>query len=238
MSEAADPAERQQQENLLLSFENPNYQFEKQLKSLDQARIDDHLNSNFQPNSLGTYEELCQELKIYTELSGEGVVENNKQQNNRWTYAQLNTQSMGVLSSPKVTAAAEEEEEEEEKSDIPKGEEDAAPNLAKHKTTAEPCDLADGWEMHEDEAGLYFWHIKSGTIQREIPKAFKESTKATAAVGGKIRLSKSSTSSNIARFQSGDLEQKRKSLPPTAEVPRPLMPEDSSSCMQASHRSN
>ena len=69
---ASDEEQNQQQqqkqsENLLLSFENPNYQFEKQLKSMDQARIDDHLNSNIEPNM---YEELCKELKLYTELSG------------------------------------------------------------------------------------------------------------------------------------------------------------------------
>ena len=58
---------QQQPENLLLSFENPNYQFEKQLKNMDQARIDDHLNSNIEPNM---YEELCKELKLYTDLSG------------------------------------------------------------------------------------------------------------------------------------------------------------------------
>ena len=54
-------------EKLLLSFENPNYQLERQFKSMDQARIDDHLNSNIEPNM---YEELCKELKLYTELSG------------------------------------------------------------------------------------------------------------------------------------------------------------------------
>ena len=70
MEEAiADEQQHQQQtpDSLLLSFENPNYQFEKQLKSMDQARIDDHLNSNIEPNM---YEELCNELKIYTDLSG------------------------------------------------------------------------------------------------------------------------------------------------------------------------
>ena len=56
-------------EKLLLSFENPNYQLERQFKSMDQARIDDHLNSNIAPNMM--YDELCRELKIYTELSGE-----------------------------------------------------------------------------------------------------------------------------------------------------------------------
>ena len=72
MEEASTAAQEEQQQqptsdSLLLSFENPNYQFEKQLKNMDQARIDDHLNSNIEPNM---YEELCNELKIYTELSG------------------------------------------------------------------------------------------------------------------------------------------------------------------------
>lgn len=31
-------------------------------------------------------------------------------------------------------------------------------------------DLPFGWEKHEDNDGPYFWHIKSGTIQREPPK--------------------------------------------------------------------
>ncbi|KFB41666.1 hypothetical protein ZHAS_00009292 [Anopheles sinensis] len=30
-------------------------------------------------------------------------------------------------------------------------------------------DLPPGWEKHEDNGGPYYWHIKSGTIQREPP---------------------------------------------------------------------
>ncbi|CAH1777420.1 unnamed protein product [Owenia fusiformis] len=30
-------------------------------------------------------------------------------------------------------------------------------------------DLPPGWEKHEDENGAYYWHIKSGTIQRDPP---------------------------------------------------------------------
>ena len=29
--------------------------------------------------------------------------------------------------------------------------------------------LPAGWERHEDDDGPYYWHIKSGTIQREMP---------------------------------------------------------------------
>ncbi|XP_070494127.1 protein Fe65 homolog isoform X3 [Chironomus tepperi] len=34
--------------------------------------------------------------------------------------------------------------------------------------------LPPGWERHEDNGGCYFWHIKSGTIQREMPVWPKE----------------------------------------------------------------
>ena len=216
--------EQQQQssspESLLLSFENPNYQFEKKLQSMDQARIDDHLNSNIEPNM---YEELCNELKIYTELSGKiesfNCVENVnvtkhdfagegiENKSNRWTYAQLNSTAMGVLSSPQTEkeVSCEKDREEEE-------------NQRKEQKVVKHGDLTEGWEMHEDEGGLYFWHVKSGTIQREIPPAFQNSS---------AKLTKSSTSSNICKLQSqqpqssstnsassDNVEQKRKSLPP------------------------
>ena len=29
--------------------------------------------------------------------------------------------------------------------------------------------LPPGWERHEDSEGAYYWHVKSGTIQRERP---------------------------------------------------------------------
>ena len=29
--------------------------------------------------------------------------------------------------------------------------------------------LPSGWEAHEDEDGAYYWHIKSGNIQRDFP---------------------------------------------------------------------
>ncbi|VEN63171.1 unnamed protein product [Callosobruchus maculatus] len=36
-------------------------------------------------------------------------------------------------------------------------------------------ELPPGWEKHEDEDGPYYWHIKSGTIQREMPAFNKDS---------------------------------------------------------------
>ena len=32
-------------------------------------------------------------------------------------------------------------------------------------------ELPPGWEKHEDDEGAYFWHVKSGTIQREPPQS-------------------------------------------------------------------
>ena len=34
---------------------------------------------------------------------------------------------------------------------------------------AEAGALPSGWERHEDSEGAYYWHVKSGTIQRERP---------------------------------------------------------------------
>ncbi|KAL0273351.1 UNVERIFIED_CONTAM: hypothetical protein PYX00_006040 [Menopon gallinae] len=39
--------------------------------------------------------------------------------------------------------------------------------------------LPPGWEKHEDNDGPYYWHIKSGTIQREPPEDFKEFNSTT-----------------------------------------------------------
>ena len=161
---------------------------------------------------------------------GEGI-ENNKQ-NNRWTYAQLNPQTMGVLSSPQTEkeVSCEKEQPLENNQAIAKSDQkdndDTGVGGVGPTTPSKPAiDLEDGWEMHEDEGGLYFWHVKSGTIQREIPKAFKESTP-------KSRLTKSTTSSNLASKphqscqQSSshqvDVEIKRKSLPPPALASSPI----------------
>ncbi len=60
-----------------LSFENPNYTLENLPPGIDKARIDDHLNSNIQPSDSfesQVYQELCDELKVYADLSGKKTV--------------------------------------------------------------------------------------------------------------------------------------------------------------------
>uniref|UniRef100_A0A182QHL1 WW domain-containing protein n=1 Tax=Anopheles farauti TaxID=69004 RepID=A0A182QHL1_9DIPT len=64
----------------------------------------------------------------------------------------------------------EEEDAEEEELDRDGGDEkgkreDIEAIEDKDKTK----DLPPGWEKHEDNGGPYYWHIKSGTIQREPP---------------------------------------------------------------------
>jgi amyloid beta (A4) precursor protein-binding family B protein 2 (Fe65-like) len=43
-------------------------------------------------------------------------------------------------------------------------------------------ELPIGWERHEDESGPYFWHIPSGTIQRERPFGHSLDTNKTDSV--------------------------------------------------------
>lgn len=31
------------------------------------------------------------------------------------------------------------------------------------------AEVPTGWEKHEDDEGAYYWHIATGTIQREMP---------------------------------------------------------------------
>ncbi len=139
------------------------------------------------------------------QILGDGV--ENLKQNQRWNYAQLNAQSMGVMASPQT-------ELEKEVSCEKEGPSTAVQPEKKATEKKKPDQLADGWEMHEDEGGLYFWHVKTGTIQREIPAALKNSTP---------RLTKSSTSCQLSKQQvtsaasaAEPIEEKRKSLPPPA----------------------
>lgn len=56
-------------------------------------------------------------------------------------------------------------------------------------------DLPFGWEKHEDNDGPYYWHIKSGTIQREPPLFPKESANATQPCNNDIKSTTTTPSS-------------------------------------------
>lgn len=63
----------------------------------------------------------------------------------RWGYAQLHVQSMGITGQPTLEQP------------------DGDNNLQEEA-------LPEGWERHLDDDGAYYWHIRTGTIQRERPR--------------------------------------------------------------------
>ena len=93
---------------------------------------------------------------------------------------------MGVLSSPQTE---KEVSCEKKTTDSPSSEVAKSDNKISKLENTKTESLVDGWEMHEDEGGLYFWHVKSGTIQREVPSAMRVTP----------RLTKSSTSSQVSK---------------------------------------
>ncbi|XP_066258029.1 protein Fe65 homolog isoform X1 [Euwallacea similis] len=89
--------------------------------------------------------------------------------------------------------------------------------------------LPPGWEKHEDNDGPYYWHIKSGTIQREMPVLDSEKEKSDSKTGFKesdfissfessMTVTRSSTSSALDleaddRKRKEELALKRRSFP-------------------------
>uniref|UniRef100_A0A8D8BKZ1 Protein Fe65 homolog n=1 Tax=Culex pipiens TaxID=7175 RepID=A0A8D8BKZ1_CULPI len=77
-----------------------------------------------------------------------------------------------------------------EDDDVDGDEEDKQEDIDAIEDKDKTNDLPPGWEKHEDNGGPYYWHIKSGTIQREPPVWPKEppttqeltKTNVTAAV--------------------------------------------------------
>ncbi|XP_058829100.1 protein Fe65 homolog isoform X2 [Topomyia yanbarensis] len=79
-------------------------------------------------------------------------------------YALPNKRKQEVGEVPPEDELDDDEEEEKGKHEDIEGIEDKD----------ETKDLPPGWEKHEDNGGPYYWHIKSGTIQREPPVWPKE----------------------------------------------------------------
>ncbi|XP_060532053.1 protein Fe65 homolog isoform X2 [Cylas formicarius] len=97
-------------------------------------------------------------------------------------------------------------------------------------------DLPPGWEKHEDNDGPYYWHIKSGTIQRELPLFDLDKEKSDTKLGFKesdlissfetaMTVTRSNTSSALDletddRKRRDDMAFKRRSFPskPDQEV--------------------
>ncbi|CAH1989960.1 unnamed protein product [Acanthoscelides obtectus] len=177
-------------ENGLLSYENPNYRLGP------SDHLDDALNSNTEQN---IYEEIYQELNDICNM-GHGVKGPISSTASRKTYATLDVGSMGVdLNSGPVTqdfidnrSICDQTNNKEDENAIPHIVGNITNDLYAipvkryaQKADLDKCspekewdcqnELPPGWEKHEDEDGPYYWHIKSGTIQREIPVASKDS---------------------------------------------------------------
>ena len=69
-----------------------------------------------------------------------------------------------------------EEDTKEDKEESPK-----VVMRKKKSAAAAAAALPPGWEKHEDSEGAYFWHVKSGTIQRERPASGTADEGASAA---------------------------------------------------------
>lgn len=85
-------------------------------------------------------------------------------------YSLSNKTPLSSSSSMSASTSSSIEEKEDSKDDeqTPTGENDK-------DTTVLPA----GWEKCEDEDGPYYWHVKSGTIQREPPSPAPPETKPT-----------------------------------------------------------
>ncbi|CAH0560243.1 unnamed protein product [Brassicogethes aeneus] len=242
-------------ENGLLSYENPNYRLGP------SNRLDDALNSNTE-NSL--YEDIYQELDDICNmghgLKGGAPMSGNA---GRKAYAALDIGSMGVdvttgpltqINSSNLIdnrTLCEQRVITKDEDGVPhivghinndlyaipiKKSQKSPENLKLHSPEKEwnSCDLPPGWEKHEDNDGPYYWHIKSGTIQREVPasaedrpeksdlKSFKETDVLMSPFENNSSVTRSSTSSALDldsedRKKKEDISLKRRSYPSKPE---------------------
>lgn len=172
-------------ENGHLSFENPNYQLP--MATIDPARLDDHLNSNVQAPNI--FEELRFEMQKSKEdkkrkgyaamdlgLMGVDVDKGPKTElDNKLADLKMKENLEDFIESSKLKKAAEIESDKLVESVTEKGEKSDGDEDTKEdkkevkKRKNKKRYLPEGWEQHQDEQGPYYWHIKSGTIQREPP---------------------------------------------------------------------
>ncbi|XP_050508540.1 protein Fe65 homolog isoform X2 [Diabrotica virgifera virgifera] len=232
-------------ENGLLSYENPNYRLGP------SNRLDDALNSNTE----SLYEDIYQELDDICNM-GHGVKGSVTTNASRKAYAALDITSMGVdINKGPLTqnyvdnrSLFEKMTKEDENGiqhivgnitndlyAVPmrkcqKNIDQIDTNNSPEKEWDSQNELPPGWEKHEDNDGPYYWHIKSGTIQREIPlvennKLEKSNSKLNLKDGNLISsfennlsVTRSSTSSALNldgddRKRKEEIALKRRSFP-------------------------
>uniref|UniRef100_A0A146LW99 Amyloid beta A4 protein-binding family B member 2 n=1 Tax=Lygus hesperus TaxID=30085 RepID=A0A146LW99_LYGHE len=128
----------------------------------------------------------------------------------------------------------EDVDEEKDNGDFPEGTGSRdSPESSNDESSAEV--LPPGWEKHQDSNGPYYWHVKSGTIQRDLPvisgnkepktPLVKDAEKALTNFhqdGGIMTVTRSNSSSVLAEFdlrkyeereRKEDMALKRRSFP-------------------------
>ncbi|XP_050308122.1 protein Fe65 homolog isoform X2 [Anthonomus grandis grandis] len=232
-------------ENGLLSYENPNYHLGP------TKRIDDALNSNTE----NLYEDIYQELDDICNMGHTGVKSSVNGTAGRKTYASLGVESMGVDVTTGPLAPSNLIDNRSICQKMASQNEDLIPHimgglnndlyaLPVKKFNNEKCEeiispdeewigkkhvLPPGWEKHEDTDGPYYWHIKSGTIQREMPLFDSENEKSDSKLNFKesdfissfessMTVTRSNTSSGLNledddRKRKEELALKRRSFP-------------------------
>ncbi|XP_045505019.1 protein Fe65 homolog isoform X2 [Colias croceus] len=154
------------EKNGLLSYENPNYHLDR---SRFESAIYSELYSMHDDKSMDEYDAYLDNRRVEDEASS--------------PVGKVNEKS-GLITPPQNggedSPPPEKERADREASEKCHGSSGPVPHLAEGpnddlyaipvKLRPKKEVLPPGWEKHEDNDGPYYWHIKSGTIQREIPK--------------------------------------------------------------------
>ncbi|XP_053616709.1 protein Fe65 homolog isoform X1 [Plodia interpunctella] len=151
-------------ENGLLSYENPNYHLDP--SRLESAIYSDLYDMHDDKNLPDDYDAYLDNRRVEDETTS--PVKTNEKS------GLITPQNGGEESPPPEKERADQEDTEKSHSGpVPHSAEGPNDDLyaipVKLRPKKEP-QLPPGWEKHEDNDGPYYWHIKSGTIQREIPK--------------------------------------------------------------------
>ncbi|XP_047538878.1 protein Fe65 homolog isoform X4 [Vanessa atalanta] len=153
-------------ENGLLSYENPNYH-------LDPARLESAIYSDLydmhdDKDMPLDYDNYLDNRRVEDEASSPVNKVNDK--SGLITPPQQN--GGGDSPPPEKERADQEDNEKSHSGPVPHCAEGPNDDLYAIPVKLRPKKetLPPGWEKHEDNDGPYYWHIKSGTIQREIPK--------------------------------------------------------------------
>ncbi|CAH2055938.1 unnamed protein product, partial [Iphiclides podalirius] len=154
------------EKNGLLSYENPNYHMDP--SRLESAIYSDLYDMHDDKSMSDVYDSYLDNRRVEDEASSPVTKVNEK--NGLITPPQQNG---GEESPPPEKERADQEDSEKRHSGpVPHSAEGPNDDLyaipVKLRPKKEP-QLPPGWEKHEDNDGPYYWHIKSGTIQREVP---------------------------------------------------------------------